>query len=427
MRSDRDLLFYNKDLSDVLQGYLDSAQQYVEKIPQDQFLGTDDDTLSEYVFSDMEVQPIVLYEDRMEMEQTESKMDVSGDYRRNPFNDGRPIIVPSVRVTVTIPFSGCKELWYLKPSTWRTSIPNGSVQEPGDDGIGQLNLVIERPADCKPQEYKSAKDSAIGDIHFYLGNQQRQLAEHHNALRNKIREAMARRRKHLEQHDAVRKMLDIPLKRRSGAPSVEPIRVKRKLVKPLPPAPKSPPEFGIRDEDYTHILNVIRHEGRSYETTPATFAIHDEESLRDIILAHLNGHYEGDAKAEAFRQTGKTDIQIEQDNRAAFIAECKIWRGAKELLKAVDQLLGYLTWRDCKAALILFNKKVAGFSELQTKTPETLTEHSHFLKQISSDQPGEWRFLFRSADDSDRHITVHVFLFNLYVSKNGSNSDIEED
>jgi hypothetical protein len=46
------------------------------------------------------------------------------------------------------------------------------------------------------------------------------------------------------------------------------------------------------EDDYEFILKVIRHEGRTYETTPKTFAVHDEEELRDIIVAHLNGHYE---------------------------------------------------------------------------------------------------------------------------------------
>ncbi|MFC1895726.1 cell division protein FtsA [Thermodesulfobacteriota bacterium] len=66
--------------------------------------------------------------------------------------------------------------------------------------------------------------------------------------------------------------------------------MKRKLIKPLPSAPAKAAVPGIRDEDYKHILNVIRHEGRSFEATPGTFAKHDEEELRDIILAHLNSH-----------------------------------------------------------------------------------------------------------------------------------------
>lgn len=80
--------------------------------------------------------------------------------------------------------------------------------------------------------------------------------------------------------------------------------VKRKLVRPLPPAPKGgyKPEPGITDDDYKHILSVIRHEGRTFETTPSTYAVHDEEELRDILLAHLNGHYQGAASAEAFSE-----------------------------------------------------------------------------------------------------------------------------
>jgi hypothetical protein len=176
------------------------------------------------------------------------------------------------------------------------------------------------------------------------------------------------------------------------------------------------PEPGIRDEDYAHILKVIRHEGRSFEATPGTFAVHDEEELRDIILAHLNGHYEGDATGETFRRHGKTDIRLEDQNRAAFVGECKVWRGARELTKAVDQLLSYLTWRDCKAALILFNKDVAGFSAIQAKVPDILKQHPKCLRQADVEQPGEWCFQFRSADDDERQITMHVFLFNLYVA-----------
>lgn len=210
-------------------------------------------------------------------------------------------------------------------------------------------------------------------------------------------------------------MLDIPLRQRDGAPSVEPITVRRKIVRPLPSSPNKPPEPGIREEDYEHILKVIRHEGRTFEATPRTFAIHDEEGLRDIVVAHLNGHYEGGATGESFRGLGKTDIRIESENRAAFIGECKVWRGPKQLSESLEQLLGYLTWRDCKAALIIFNKDVAGFSGIQQKVPETLAAHSSHIVQVKVDHQGEWRFRFTSSSDSDRQVTVHVFLFNLFT------------
>ena len=101
------------------------------------------------------------------------------------------------------------------------------------------------------------------------------------------------------------------------------------------------------------------------------------------------------------------------------MGECKMWCGAKELAQAVNQLWSYLTWRDCKAALLLFNRDVAGFSAIQEKVPDALKQHTKCIRQVDVTQPGEWRFLFCSADDEARQVTVHVFLFNLYVASEG--------
>lgn len=88
--------------------------------------------------------------------------------------------------------------------------------------------------------------------------------------------------------------------------------------------------------------------GRTFETSPSTFAVHDEEGLRNVIVASLNGHFPGEATSETFRKKGKTDIHIEDKDRAAFVGECTLWYGEKQLQKKVSQLLGYLTWRDWK-------------------------------------------------------------------------------
>ena len=171
------------------------------------------------------------------------------------------------------------------------------------------------------------------------------------------------------------------------------------------------------------MLSVIRHEGRTFETTPKTYAVHDEEELRDIMMAHLNGHYEGAASGEAFRKSGKTDIKIEDRERAAFIAEFKIWRGSKELAAAIDQMLGYLTWRDCKAALVIFNKDNAKFSEVLSKIPDVLKGHPKFKSEISPGNSGEWKVQLQSSEDEGRLVTVTVFAFDLFVQskRKGSN------
>jgi len=185
----------------------------------------------------------------------------------------------------------------------------------------------------------------------------------------------------------------------------------------LPPAPVGgfKPEWTIDDKEYENILTIIRHEGRTFEATPKTYAVHDEEELRVIILAHLNGHYRGDASGETFRRSGKTDLRIEAESRIAFVAECKIWKGSQTIHESVDQLLGYLTWRDCKAAVVIFNKHVAGFSDILAKTHPMFESHPRYMKTVVADRDaGEWRIIIRSKEDDARLIHMHVFLFNLY-------------
>jgi len=172
----------------------------------------------------------------------------------------------------------------------------------------------------------------------------------------------------------------------------------------------------VPEVEYENILTIIRHEGRTYETTPATYAIHEEEELRDIILAHLNGHYKGDASGETFRRAGKTDIRIEAESRSAFVAECKMWKGPKTITESVNQLLSYLTWRDCKAAVVIFNKDVAGFTELLQKVRPTLESHIRIMKVSSDNGQAEWSCVFRSLDDDTRLVHVHIFVFNIFTS-----------
>ena len=351
------------------------------------------------------------------METSETKIDVSRDPMRFPQSRSGPAFVPGLKITISIPYTGDTELWDHQPNSRTPAPPVGSVRKTNSEGVGRIDIILEQPSDALDQDrLKSDLEREIREIKEYLGWIKQDVEQGNDNLRRHIKQCVDNRRERLERHSVVLESFNIPLKRSPGAPDIQNLPIRRKLVRPLPSEPKSPPEPAIADQEYEHILNVIRHEGLSWETTPRTFAKHDEEELRDIILGHLNTHYQGGATGETFRKSGKTDIRIEDQNRAAFIGECKVWRGPKELMSALDQLLGYLTWRDCKAALVVFNKEVAGFSEIQSKVPDTLRSHANHISSLDSKQAGEWRFLFRSADDPDRTVTVHVFLFNLFVS-----------
>ncbi|MCK4532460.1 hypothetical protein KAU39_01630 [bacterium] len=416
---DNQLLFYEGDLDARLRSHYGQAQDKVNAIPKDQFLLSSDEEIIENIQNSLLVDHITLHEDSMEMVEQEVKVDVSHNRDRNPFGDRGPIFINGIRITVSVPFSGDMTLWKLKPNSGQSVFPRGNIRRPNHDRIGYLDIVIELPSDEGPEKIKSLIDETLRSVRFYLNNQKNQIENQNAALPEKLRQAIQNRRTRLKVHDGIVEALNIPLKRKDRAPSVKPIPIRRKLVRPLPPPPKSgyKDEPGISNEDYEHILSVIRHEGRTFETTPKTYAVHDEEELRDIILAHLNGHYQGDATGETFRRNGKTDIRIEDSDKAAFVAECKIWRGAKGLLETIDQLLGYLTWRDCKAAIILFNKKNAKFTELLDKVPETICEHSKLKKNLGEQEAGEWKYILLSDEDEMRDIHVHIFLFNLYTKK----------
>jgi len=417
MRRD-DVLFCENDLDGTLRSQLHLVSSKVDSVPQAQFMNARPEEIVEHIVSELAIDPLEIYEDRAEMEQFETELDVSAWRDRNPFGDAGPINVPGVEVKVSIPFSGDGALWTCRPNEWQSIFPHARISASRGNGIGHVHIDMSQPVDEPAERFKGRLDNEIKLIRFYIGAQRKQIDQFNSRLSSTVRQAVDARRARIQKHEGLKDVLGIPLKRREGVPQVEPIKLTRKLVRPIPPPPKSgyQPEPGISDEDYAHILSVIRHEGRTFETTPKTYSVHDEEELRDILLAHLNGHYQGEASGETFRRNGKTDIRIEDNNRAAFVAECKIWKGAKELSQAIDQLLSYLTWRDCKAALIIFNRHNAKFSALVDNIAPVFKAHDKFRSDLPAGIAGEWQFSMISREDEGRTVRVHVFVFNLYVA-----------
>jgi len=403
-------LFQNGSISQVLDAHAGQCRQKVDAISKDRFLATPVDDLVEFIVADMTVEPLVIYEDRMTREQSEINIDVAGWPGRYTRGDG-PCLVAGIRVVVAVPYTGDSSLWGIRPNTF------SSVPPFGDVSADVMEMKFESPLDQPLERIKDQLNENLRMINQYIAWQRESVDEFNSNLPSLARSAVEARKSRLEKHDKLALLLDIPLRHNPNAPKLRPISVQRRVVKSLPPAPVGgfKPEWTIDEKEYENILTIIRHEGRTFEATPKTYSVHDEEELRDIILAHLNGHYKGDASGETFRRSGKTDLRIEAESRTAFVAECKVWKGSQTIHESVDQLLGYLTWRDCKAALVIFNKHVAGFSDILDKTHPMLESHPRYMKTVvAGNDAGEWRIIVRSKEDDARLIHVHVFLFNLY-------------
>ena len=408
---DKGFLFFEEDLDAQLRGRLESASRAVDQIPKDQFLVSSDQEIVDHVVAGLSVEPIVLREEEMTMNQHEVQVDVSHD-RMRMFRDRRagPFYVPGTRVKIDVPFTGEEWIFRYRTNPFSLVFPRGDVLR------GHLQLIVTKPHDADPKDFKTEYEQEIKLIREFVERACQQVVGYNEGLSNRVHQAVRHRRERLKRHGNIAELLDIPVATRPGTPSIEPVKVEVRRPAPLPAPPKGglKPEPGIDDQTFEHILSLIRHQGRTFERTPSTYAVHGEEDLRNIILAQLNGHFHGDAMSEVFRGKGKTDICIEQDDRAAFVAECKLWKGPSGMTAALDQLMGYLTWRDSKAALILFNVKNKDFTKLLEAIPKTLRDHPLVQRDLPCTEAGEWRFQTRSAEDAGRRVTMQVFIFNLY-------------
>ena len=411
-------LFAEPHLDDQLHERQRQITAEVDAIPEDQFLISSDQEVVEHVIPKFVVEPIMLQLDATSMNKAETKVDVSGDPMRmvRPGHRG-PFLTPGTRVDVDIPYAGEDWIFRYRTNPWSTMFPCAEVKR------GSLRISISLPHDAEPERFKETYDRELGLIREYVDRARAQVAAYNESLETLVRQAATNRRARLGKHADIADLLDIPLATKDGAPSIAPVRIEMRQPPALPVPPKTgfAREPGITGETYERILHFIRHQGRTFETTPGTYALHDEEGLRNIILAQLNGQFEGAAMGEVFRGSGKTDICIETDSRAAFVSECKLWAGPASLTRALNQLLSYLTWRDSKASVIVFNTRNRDFSKILPKIPDAIRGHGLFLRDLPCEENGEWRVLMRSEEDEGRRVTVHVFLFDLYRARGGGN------
>lgn len=163
----------------------------------------------------------------------------------------------------------------------------------------------------------------------------------------------------------------------------------------------------FRDEHGPRLVQALKRRPRS-----AGPLIHDEETIRDWLMFNLSTNYEAPDGSELFiggeveNGNGKTDILVRHQNRNVFIAECKFWGGPKKFDKAISQLLSYTTWRDTKAAIILFitNKNATAVTD---SAGARLAAHAACKEAPVSAEPYERRdYRFTSPDDNQRVISL---------------------
>lgn len=193
--------------------------------------------------------------------------------------------------------------------------------------------------------------------------------------------------------------------------------IKKKVI-PQPSVSKHK-EFSsepmMAKEMYDDILKVIYDLGKNMEKKPSTYNGKDEEGIRDQFLLVLETRYDSTtATGETFNKGGKTDIILKyaKDGSNLFVAECKFWHGASEFHKAISQLFDrYLTWRDSKAALILFVTNKDFTNVIDTIKKET-PNHPYFVNVTGARGETSFSFQFHLPQDKDKVVFLEIIAFH---------------
>ena len=409
-----ELLFYGKTLSGLISGRELRIRDEVEQWERNRILASSESDLVTYFVEKYTLDPPRLLLDQIYIDsEGETNLDVSrpfGYYER----DGNSLhFIPGSYVRVAIPFEGDGELFGFQAKNYNLNPPCGRVSG--------SNILISFQ-DVKPdaQRMREAIDSTVKRIEEQLKWVENDCNEWNTRITSVAEDCIRYRKNRLLEQAEMVSALGIPIKRRpdSAATNAIPVTRKRRPVE-LPPSPKEAfrPEPELPDTEYDYILDVIDNMSQNIERNPRTFVHMKEEQIRALILVNLNGHYEGDATGETFNANGKTDILIRADGRNVFIAECKFWAGPASIHKAIDQILGYITWRDTKAALLVFCK-TADYTETLSKLAKAIPEHPNFKRELRKVSETHVRYLFKQKDDSARDLFLAVQAFSIPRSLN---------
>lgn len=245
----------------------------------------------------------------------------------------------------------------------------------------------------------------------------KQINEFNSSLSQKALENLQKRKGDFLKKNNLLASLDIPIKKRGDFPETFAIptpntQKKIRIKQPQVTEKGYKPEPTLDVEVYQDILQIIQDVGKQFERMPSTYSDKDEESLRDHILFVLEPHFSGSATGETFNKKGKTDILLRYENSNVFIAECKFWEGKKGYFETIDQLLGYLTWRDSKSAIVMFVKNKDFSSVVQTVELQT-PNHKNYLG-FSGKRDETWlNYRFHINDDDNREVKLAVLLFHI--------------
>jgi len=394
-------IFGESQLFDATESQLAQMRKEVESESQNRLLNMNEAEYVAFLFGKFHIEPLEIGIDDAYV--THREQEVPTRRSRSDGDDGA-----STRrqvITYHVSFTGDPDLFKFAPSSriiWTTEIEI--------DGDSISFEIVNWEGDVA--RIKHEAHDTLDSIRKQNESVEKEVRQFNENLRKKIEEVVASRKQQcLKQHDVL-KGLGVPVKKSANTPSTfaVPVVKKKALVKPTAPNSAHRPEPTLDDSAYLEILRVCRHTGIEMERHPSIYADKDEETLRDHFIMVLSPHFDS-VTGETFNKKGKTDILIRHEHSNVFVAECKFWSGAMGFHATIDQALGYLTWRDSKAAILVFvrNKELGPvLDQIESST----AEHSCYVSARTKFDEGSYNFNFRLPDDATRGVQLAIQFFH---------------
>lgn len=404
-----DLLFNGVSVFDVLEAQTRAIEKAIQDLDPNYLLNVSENDLVSSLVREYRLEVPQLKEDDIHVANYgETPVDVSGDFRGAIFDRGRPFYIQGTETTIAVPFEGDAAFFQVQPQSYSLNPPRGTVAG------SELHLTYVRTnqdAEALKRDYMSA----LSQIKTNLESLRSSASGFNDGLEALVRQRVTARKAKLLSDAGMVAGLGLPIKRRAGAATTYAVPVQRRrprIERPSAPSSAFSPEPVLAKEDYDAILAIMHNMVTVMELSPHAFEYMKEEDLRNHFLVQLNAQYEGQATGETFNFQGKTDILIRAEGQNAFIAECKFWKGEKRFLETVDQLLSYLSWRDTKTAILVFNR-ASEFTEVLNKIVAAVPSHPCFKRALGTTNESTFRYVFHQPNDPNRELLLTVMTFDI--------------
>jgi hypothetical protein len=393
----------HRQLHDLFNEAIQAMQREVDQAPENEILNINETDYLNYLTAKYSIEPPELDFDGIHVEDYEKEVPVPNPFSR--YSGNSHMKAPRPIYKFLMPYSGDIAL---------LGYPLSSMQ------MWTQDMLVEGPTrhvgfevtsyDGHPEDVNKEQETIVRNLKQQLEIMVEKTQRFKDSLRASAEQAFRTRKDRILKRLQMNEAITVPFKKRDDVPSTFAIPTpefrKSIIVRPVVFEQSYQPEPTLKPSDYHDILQTIFDVGKAIERLPSVYTGKDEETLRDHFLIFLEPRF-GNATGETFNKKGKTDILIRYQNSNVFVAECKFWKGQQKYLETIDQLFGYLTWRDSKAAVILFVRNQEMSSVLHT-IEEVSSTHPNYLGLVDKEHETWYNYRFHIQGDRNREVKLAI-------------------